>query len=244
MEVVVKLTKFSVMLLLLTVAACAPQGAQPNPEIAASSAQWDEALNTGDIEKLVSYYTDDCQLLPPNGAMGQGKDAVRAAFGAMISAGLSGETVVVEATSAGDLGHKIGTFSILAPNGTVIDRGKFIETWRKTADGWKISNDIWNSDNPAPFSGTVVSIAHEVKDAEVWLAAWTGPDGRKKDFAENGCGGVRVFQNPEKPKQMSLLVEVHDMEEFVGWVTSEASQAAKAEDGVIDSTLKFHTEVK
>ena len=239
-----KLTKFSVVLLIVAVAACAPQGAQPNPEIAASSAQWEEALNTGDIEKLASYYTDDCQLLPPNGAMAQGKDAVRAVFGAMISAGLSGETVVTEATSAGDLGYKIGTFSIFAPDGTVIDRGKFIETWRKTADGWKISNDIWNSDNPPPFSGTVVSISHDVKDAETWLAAWTGPERRKKVFAENGCGDVRIFQNPESPEQVSLLVEVHDMDQFMGWVTSPASQAEKTEDGVIDSSLRFHAEVK
>ena len=62
-----KITKFSAVLLLMTVAACAPQGAQPNSEIAASSAKWQEALNTGDIETLVSFYTDDCRMLPPNG---------------------------------------------------------------------------------------------------------------------------------------------------------------------------------
>ena len=235
---------FSVVAILGFIVACAPQGAQPNSEIAATSGEWQETLNSGDIEGLVGYYTDDCQLLAPNGAMGAGKDAVRTVFGGMISAGLRGETVVVEATSAGDLGYKLGTYSIAAPDGTVVDRGKFIETFRKTADGWKISNDIWNSDLPVPFSGTVVSIAHEVKDPGTWLAAWSASGNRQQMFADNGCGAVRVFQSPENPKQMSLLVEVHDMDEFMTWLNSPASAAAKAEDGVIDSTLKFHAEVK
>ena len=83
-----------------------------------------------------------------------------------------------------------------------------------------------------------------MKDAEVWLDAWVGSGNRKETFAQNGAPNVRVFQSPENPNHVGLVAEISDMDAFMAWVTSPASEAAKAEDGVIDSTLRFMTEVK
>jgi ketosteroid isomerase-like protein len=225
-------------------AACALQAPSPSLELAAFTDDFQEALNNGDVEGLVSLYAPDCRLMPPNGPMMEGHDAVRTMFGAMIDAGLKGELKTVESMVLGDSGYKVGTFKVLLPDGSVMDQGKFMEVWKKTDSGWLMSNDIWNSDMPLPGSGTTLVITHEVKDGDHWLAAWSGENSRHDMFAANGAADIRVFQNPEQANQVGLLVEVSDMETFMAFINSPETQAAKVEDGVIDSSLRFHTEVK
>jgi ketosteroid isomerase-like protein len=112
------------------------------------SIAWDEALNTKDLETLTMLYASDARILPPNGKMLSGAEGVRETFGAMMDAGLTGKTSIVEISMSGGLAHKIGTYQVMDGD-SVVDTGKFIETWRMGDDGkWRISNDIWNSDNP------------------------------------------------------------------------------------------------
>ena len=145
--------------------------------------------------------------------------------------------------AAGDMGHHVGTYEITA-GGEVVDRGKFTEIWRRQDGEWKMAADIWNSDMPAAFSGAMMIGVHEVEDADVWLAAWSGPDSRRAVFADNGAPNVRVFQSPDDPKRMALVVEVADMEAFLAFIASPEAEAAKAEDGVIDATLRLLREVE
>lgn len=224
--------------------ACAPQGAQPSPELAAMSDQWATALAAGDIEGIVGLYAPDCRIMPPNAPSAEGHEAVRAIFGGMVAAGLTGDLETIEAMVSGDIGYKLGRYTLMAPDGSVVDKGKFSETWKKTAAGWQIGSDMYSSDLPIPGSGTTLVITHEVEDADHWLAAWSGPDSRRKMFAEHGATNVRVFQSPESAKQMGLVVEVGNMEELMAFISSPESEAAKAEDGVIDGSLRFHAEVK
>jgi len=237
-------TGLAVLTMIFAVAACAPSGSQEGPELAALSDRWEEALNSGDIDTLVSMYTEDARIMAPNAKLAQGQSAVEASFGPMIAAGLGGELETIEATVAGDIGYRIGTYSIKTSDGVVADRGKFIETWRKTAAGWQIANDIWNSDLPAGAGGTTLVITHEVKDAAHWLAAWRGQDSRHEEFAQNGVSNVRVFQGLENPNQTALVVDIADMEAFQALLASPAGKAAKAEDGVIDASLRSFAEVK
>lgn len=232
------------VLAIVVLAACAPQGAQPSPELAAMSERWEEGLNGGDIEMLVSMYTADAQIMPPNSPMMQGSDAIRATFGGMIEEGLTGKLETLDAAVAGDLGYRAGTYALFTPDGSPMDSGKYIELWRKTTAGWQITHDIWNSDLAADAGKTFVSITHEVEDKDVWIAAWTGPNSRREMFAEHGAGAIKVFQSPDDPKRVGLLVEVLDMDAMVEWLNSPESAAAKAEDGVIDSSIRVMTEVK
>lgn len=231
-------------LAILTSVACAPNRSQSSPELAAMSDRWAAALAAGDIEGMADMYTPNCRILPPNAPMLEGRDAVSAVFGGMVDAGLTAELETVEATVAGDIGLKIGRYTLMAPDGMIVDQGKFSETWKKGPAGWQMSSDMFSSDLPAAGSGTTLVITHEVEDADHWLAAWSGPDSRRGIFAENGASGVRIFQNPENPNQMGLMVEVTDMDALMTWLNSPESQAAKAEDGVIDRSLRFHTEVE
>ena len=62
--------------------------------------------------------------------------------------------------------------------------------------------------------------------------------------AANGAPAVRVFQSPEDPNLTGLAIEVSDMAALSAWLESEDGAKAKAEDGVIDSTLQILAEVK
>jgi len=146
--------------------------------------------------------------------------------------------------AAGDIGYRVGVYSLLAPDGAVVDRGKYVETWRKVDGEWKISNDIWNSNMPVA-AGTTVVITHEVKDADRWLAAFHGPDSRREFFASNaGVSKVRTFQSPENPNLTALVLDIADTNAFDAFLQSDAAKASKAEDGVKDATMRVFVEVE
>jgi ketosteroid isomerase-like protein len=239
-----RVLKLIALLVVASAVACAPQTAQESPELAAKAEAWEAALNAGDVEAIVALYTDNARLLPPNKEMMQGAAAVRAEFGEMIAAGLTGELETTEAMAAGDMGYRVGTYKLMAPDGSVVDRGKYIETWTMAGGEWRLSNDIWNSDLPADAGGTQLLATHDVKDGAQWLAAWQGEGSRHEMFAKHGVSKVGVFQNPDNPNQTAVQFTVTDMEAFSTFMESEEVQAAKLADGVKDRTLRFYTQVE
>jgi ketosteroid isomerase-like protein len=238
--------KIAVLALALTFAAtaCAPQAADQSAELAALTDNWENALNAGDVDALAGIYAEDCVLMPPNAELMTGQAAAAATFGGMIAAGLTGELETIKAAAAGGVGYHTGTYWLRAPDGTIVDRGKFMEGWQKVGGEWKIVHDIWNSDWDQFATATTIAITHDVKDGDHWLAAWQGEDSRHDLFARHGVANVRVFQNPEKPNQAGLLVDVTDMAAFKAMLNSDEGAAAKAEDGVIDEGMRVYTEVK
>ncbi len=239
-----KRSNLAPLLLVVAVGACAVPAAQESPELAATTNVWEEALNTGDIAALTAMYTEDARLLPPNAELSQGRDAVEALFGGMIAAGLKVELEAIEAVVAGDLGYKVGTYSLLGPDGAVLDGGKFIEIWRQVDGEWQVANDIWNSDTPGALSGTTLLITHEVADAARWLAAWRGAGSRHELFAQHGAPFVRTFQSAANPRLTGLLIDVADMAAFEAFMESPEATKSKAEDGVIDATLRVFTQMQ
>lgn len=229
--------------LVVAVAACAPPRAQPSPEIADRSESWERAYNSGDVGALVGMYTDDARLLPPNAELGQGHGDIETMFGEEIAAGHTIDLETIETVAAGGIGFRVGVYSVLGADGGVVDRGKFIETWRLVDGEWKISNDIWNSNMPASVGETIV-VTHEVEDFDGWLAAWHGDGGRPADFAEHGISGARTFQSQGDPNLVALVLGVSDMDAWSSFMASDAAKAAMAEDGVKDSTLRTFTEVE
>jgi len=228
--------------LVLVIAACGQVSAPADPSaITSRSDMWEAALNAKDVDGIAALYTEDARLMPPNAEMTTGKDAVRAAFGAMIDAGLSGELTSVEAKVSGDIGYNVGRYKLMAGD-DVVDKGKYMEIWHRGDDGeWYMANDTWNSDKPpAPpkkhkggmMSMTHVMILHEVEDGARWLAAWSGEDSRHDLFKANGAAHVHTFQDSNNPNLTGLVVAVKDMEAFHAMLQSDDGKAAATEDGV------------
>ena len=118
-------------------------------------AQWSKTAGTHDLDGIVSYYSDDAVLLPPNAPAITGKQSIRAAWInlAAPSVSLSWQSSKVEVARSGDLAYTTGTYTdvVKDPQGKLItDKGKIMEVWKKQPDGgWKVVADTYNSDLPA-----------------------------------------------------------------------------------------------
>ena len=234
--------------LLIIISACT-QG--PHSEDASVLAErgeaFEAALNAKDMDALVALYESDARIMSPNAPMASGHDAVRADFGGMIDAGLTVELTSIDGSISGDIGYNVGTY-VLKSGDTVIDTGKYMESWHRGDDGvWRYTNDIYNSDLPAPapepapmanMPMTHLMISHEVEDADRWLAAWEGEDSRHKLFEDNGAAHVHTFQNSDNPNLTGLVIAVNDMAALTAMLESEQGRVAAAYDGVKMDTMK------
>jgi ketosteroid isomerase-like protein len=63
----------------------------------------------------------------------------------------------VQAAASGDLAVDMGRYrlSTVGPSGPVAEAGKYVTTFVKDGDAWKIVYDIFNSDEPVPAASAV-----------------------------------------------------------------------------------------
>lgn len=118
--------------------------------------EWSKAAGAKDVDKTISYYSDDALIMPSNSPVLQGKAAARAMWQGMFSMpGFGGgwKPTKVEVARSGDLAYVTGTYEIneTDPNGKPkTDKGKYLEVWKKQTDGsWKCVADMFNTDLPA-----------------------------------------------------------------------------------------------
>ena len=133
-----------------TSAAAKKNGYGFTPYLSAKSEAWEAAMNAKDVEGLAAIYAGDARLLPPNGEIATGRDAVRTIFGGLMDAGISADLVSIEAKVSGDVGYDVGTYTMFSGD-AVVDTGKYIEIFHRGDDGeWLMTNDMWSSSVPAP----------------------------------------------------------------------------------------------
>jgi ketosteroid isomerase-like protein len=118
--------------------------------------QWSKDAGAKDLDKTVSYYAEGATVMPPNASAAMTKEAIRSAWKEMLTtpgAAISWKATKVEVTKAGDFAYVSGTYEEAMTDASgkpVNDRGKYVEIFKKQADGtWKVVADIWNSDLPA-----------------------------------------------------------------------------------------------
>ena len=126
-----------------------------------ADAQWSKAAGAKDLDKTVSYYSDDAIVMPPNASAATTKEAIRTVWKDLLTSpgvAISWKATKVEVAKSGDIGFVSGTYELTmndASGKPVNDRGKYVEVWEKQADGkWKCGADIWNSDLPASAPAT------------------------------------------------------------------------------------------
>jgi ketosteroid isomerase-like protein len=122
--------------------------------IRAADAQWSKAAAAKDVDATVSYYSDDASLLAPNAPIASDKQSIHAAWAALLTPdnSLTWQANKVEVARSGDLAYVVGAYQMTSKDAqgkAVSDNGKFVEVWKKQADGkWKTVADIFNSDLP------------------------------------------------------------------------------------------------
>ncbi|HYB64925.1 MAG TPA: SgcJ/EcaC family oxidoreductase [Steroidobacteraceae bacterium] len=131
--------------------------ARAEAAIRAADARWLAAAQAHDLEKTVSYWTDDVYMMPPGGPAMVGKDALRkyvAGAFAIPDFSISWVTDHIWVAKSGDVAYAVGTDTIhlATPEGkAVVEHNKAVAVWRKDPDGsWRCAVDIWNAAEPAP----------------------------------------------------------------------------------------------
>jgi uncharacterized protein (TIGR02246 family) len=110
---------------------------------------------SGDLVQYANlYYAPDAVVMPPNGEAVRGRDAI-IAWNENFPPYDDLQFTQVEVDGSGDMAYVYGTYSMAMTvsegEEPANDRGKYIEIWRRQADGsWKVALDIFNSDMPLP----------------------------------------------------------------------------------------------
>src|SRR5262245_40329161 len=99
--------------------------------------KWSDAAAAKDVDKTVSFYSEDALVLPPNAAAVQTKESIRAVWKEMLESPgfkISWKATKVEVAKSGELGYVSGTYEMQlndASGKPVNDRGKYLEILKK-----------------------------------------------------------------------------------------------------------------
>lgn len=134
-----------------------PRAEDPRTGLMRTSREWARALSTRDVDQIVSYWSEDAVVLPPDRPAVVGLSAIRQyVAGSLATPGFSvtwePEFAFVDET--GTVGYLLerSRFTFPDPSGAVRSQdGKTVTVWRKAPDGhWKCVVDIWNGSPPGP----------------------------------------------------------------------------------------------
>ena len=104
---------------------------------------WEVNFNRGDGAAVASLYAPDAQLIMSGSAPVRGADSIRAAIDSMIKSGVKVHIDSSENVGAADIAYVFGTYSVLDPeHHQAVERGSYVEVWRRRSGEWKILIDI------------------------------------------------------------------------------------------------------
>ena len=116
--------------------------------------RWLQLVKAKDAAAIATLYAEDGAVMPPNGPIAKGRDAIQKAWAGMVQTPgfdltFTPEQIIV--SSSGDMALDRGTYKLaVAPGGKPqTDTGKYVVVWRKVGGEWKAAADIFNSDLPA-----------------------------------------------------------------------------------------------
>ena len=110
---------------------------------------WIKAFEARDAGRVSSVYGEDGMILPPNAEVIQGTEGIMNFFKGMLDTGATLQLENQETMVDGKLGYRMGLYKVFAKDGAMLDRGKYMEIWRKENDRWWLYRDTWNTSLPA-----------------------------------------------------------------------------------------------
>lgn len=126
-------------------------------KLLARDAEWASVASEGrDVERILSYWTDDAVVMPPGLPVVKGRAALRQYVESSIRIPgfrITWTSTEVEFSPDGNLAYMFGrnAVTINAADGTPSTaEGRAVTIWRRESDGyWRCAVDIWNA-QPAP----------------------------------------------------------------------------------------------
>jgi uncharacterized protein (TIGR02246 family) len=141
------------VLILVAVAMAQANGKDAENRIRALDSEWSQAAQSKDVDKMVSYYSDDASAFPFNAPIATGKEQIRELWSALMAKpgfSLSFAPTKIDVAKSNDLAYEAGTFELKmndAQNNPTTTNGKYVVCWKKLPKGeWKVQFDIFNTD--------------------------------------------------------------------------------------------------
>jgi ketosteroid isomerase-like protein len=107
----------------------------------------------GEAASIGELYTEDGQVMPPNGASVTGREDISAFWQGLWDSGVKKITLHEgDIEGCDDMAAEVSTFELFGEDGQTIDRGKYIVIWKEKNGEWQLHRDIFNSDLPAQTS--------------------------------------------------------------------------------------------
>ena len=130
--------------------------AKVRKSIEEANARYSEAIRQGNVDGAVALYTDDATMVPPDGEIVKGKQAIEGLYKKFIQMGMKDIVfTTIEVGGGGDTAYEIGKTKVrIQPEGqaAMTDSTKYLVIWKRQADDtWKVHADIWNFS--APMAG-------------------------------------------------------------------------------------------
>jgi ketosteroid isomerase-like protein len=115
--------------------------------------EWSAVARQGaDVDRIVSFWSDDAKVYPPGAPILEGQPAIRDFVAASLKIdgfSVSWEPAEVVVGSGGTIGYTTGRNRFTLPDASgneTTSEGRYVTVWRKDADGaWRCTIDIWNN---------------------------------------------------------------------------------------------------
>ena len=119
-------------------------------EIAAANEKFMATYKRGDAAGVAALYTENGQVLPPDGDFVTGREALRKYWQAALDQGIKESRLeIIEVEGHGDTAIEVSRYTLIGEGGGVLGKGKYIVIWKRQAGQWKLHRDIFNSNAPA-----------------------------------------------------------------------------------------------
>ncbi len=118
---------------------------------------WSSAAGSKNLDKTVSFYSEDALVLPPNEPAVTGKDAIRKLWGGFLDSltNIRWKPTRIEMANSGEMAVLTGIYETTMKDGSK-DHGKYCEIWKQRDGTWKCAIDMFSSDlPPAPVTSPV-----------------------------------------------------------------------------------------
>jgi ketosteroid isomerase-like protein len=108
-----------------------------------------KAFVTGDSARLVNAYTEDGKIFPPNSDAVIGRAAIAGLISQYLKFGIKNFHDEITALYGNeDNLIEEGNYFMGDDKGNTIDKGKYIDVWRKVNGDWKIYSNMFNTSMP------------------------------------------------------------------------------------------------
>lgn len=126
---------------------------QVRKSIEEACAKYSAAIREGNLAGVVDAYTVDATLVPPDGEIVKGRQAIEAVYKTFFQMGMKDIVfTTIEVGGSGNTAYEIGKSKVrIQPEGqaAILDSTKYLVIWKRQADAtWKVHVDIWNVNTP------------------------------------------------------------------------------------------------